>query len=120
MAVAPDAIASVKLRFNAALSSPNERVATSVFAVSDVGWAETGITWNSRPALGDSLGTTTVASGLSLWHEVDVTDYLMAVGAGGKQLVTLALHYPQSSAAKLRVNSREALTDRPELVVLAT
>ena len=118
--LAPDAAASVKLRFNAALSSPDERVATSVFAVADVDWSETGITWNDRPALGQLLGTTTVASGLSLWHEVDVTEYLKAQRVAGKRVVTLALHDVESSVAKIRVNSREAASDGPELVVVRT
>jgi acid phosphatase len=115
--LAPGEVGSVKLRFDAALSSVG-RVAASVFAVSDVDWAETGITWNNRPALGQSLGSTTVAAGLSLWHEVDVTDYLKAQRAAGKRFVTLALHNPQSSVAKIRVSSREATTNRPELVVV--
>jgi acid phosphatase len=116
-AVAPGEIASVKVRFNASLSTPG-RVAASVFAVADVDWTETGLTWNNRPALGESLGTTTVASVLQLWHEVDVTEYLRARRAAGHRYVSLALHNPQSSVAKLRVNAREAATDRPELVVV--
>jgi hypothetical protein len=115
--LALDTAASVKLRFNATLSSAG-RVAASVFAVSDVDWSETGITWNNRPALGKSLGSVTVASTLSLWHEVDVTDYLKAQKAAGKRVVTLALHNTQSSSAKVQVKSREATTDRPELVVV--
>ena len=117
--LAPDPIASVELRFNAALSSAG-RVATSVFAVSDVDWSETAMTWNNRPALGPSLGSVTVASTLSMWHEVDVTEYLKAQRAAGKRFVTLALHNPQASSPKVRVNSREAASDRPELVVVRT
>src|SRR5439155_10757524 len=116
---APDPTAPVKLRFNATLSATG-RVATSVFAVSNTDWTETGLTWNNRPALGNSLGSVTVASTLSLWHEVDVTDYLREQRAAGKRLVTLALHNPQSSSPKIRVNSREAATGRPELVVVRT
>jgi acid phosphatase len=112
-----DGLGAVKLRFNAALSTVG-RVATSVFAAADVGWSETGITWNNRPALGRSLGTVTAAAILPLWYEVDVTDYLREQRAAGHGVVTLALHNPQNSTAKLRVNSREAATDRPELVVV--
>ena len=114
-----DPIASVKLRFNANLSAAG-RVATSVFAVSNTDWTETVLTWNNRPALGNSLGSVTVASTLSLWHEVDVTDYLREQRAAGKRFITLALHNPQSTSPKVRVNSREAATDRPELVVVRT
>ena len=112
-------LASVKLRFNATLSAAG-RVATSVFTVADTDWTETGMTWNNRPALGQSLGSVTVASTGAFWHEVAVTDYLKAQRAAGKRFVTLALHNPQSSGPKIRVNSREAASDRPELVVVRT
>jgi acid phosphatase len=112
-------LASVKLRFNATLSATG-RVATSVFAVGDTDWSETGMTWNNRPALGQPLGSVTVASTGAFWHEVDVTDYLRAQRAAGKRFVTLALHNPQASGPKIRVNSREAASDRPELVVVRT
>ena len=110
---------TLKLRFNANLSDRG-RVATGVFAVSDVGWTETGMTWNNRPALGQLLGGTTVVSTGALWYEVDVTDYVKAQWAAGKRVVTLALHNPLSSGPKIRVNSREAATARPELVVIRT
>ena len=47
-----------------------------------------------------------------------MTDYLREQRAAGKRFVTLALHNLQSSSPKVRVNSREAATDRPELVVV--
>ena len=112
-----DPIASVKLRFSASLSDAG-RVATSVFAASDVGWSETAINWNDRLDLGPSLGSTVVVSTQSMWHEVDVTDYLRAQRAAGKRAVTLVLHNVQSSSPKVRVNSREAASGRPELVVV--
>ena len=116
-ALSADAIGSVKLRFNANLSGAG-RVATSVFAVGDTNWTEIGTTWNNRPTLGQSLGSTIVASSLSLWHEVDVTDYLKAQRAAGKRFVTLALHNTANSTPKIQVKSREATSDRPELLVV--
>jgi hypothetical protein len=113
----PDGVASVKLRLNASLSDPG-RVATSVFAVSDTSWSETGLTWNNRPARGTSLGTTAVVTDQSFWYEIDVTDYARAQRAAGKTAVTLALHNPDNSTPKVQARSREATTDRPELVVV--
>ena len=116
-AVSGDGAASVKLRFSASLSNAG-RVATGVFAVSDTGWSETGITWNNRPARGASLGTTTVVTTGSFWYELDVTDYVKAQRAAGKTVVSLALHNPEGSSPKIQVSSREATTNRPELVVV--
>ena len=59
---------------------------------------------------------TRAADGQIRW--MDVTDYLREQRAAGKRFVTLALHNLQSSSPKVRVNSREAATDRPELVVV--
>ena len=115
--VAAADIASVKVRFRANLSGAG-RVAAGVFAVTDTGWSETGITWNSRPARGDLLGSTTVATTGAFWYEVDVTEFVRARRAAGAGVVSLSLHNTQNSTPKVQVNSREATTGRPELVVV--
>ena len=114
--LAPDAIGSVKLRFRASLSAQT-RLATSLFAVGDTTWGETGITWNNRPALGAQVGTATFAWNLSLWYEIDLTAYVKAQREAGHGTVSLALHNTDKGATKATLNSREANTDRPELVV---
>ena len=110
-------VGSVTFRFNATLSDPG-RVATSVFAVSDTSWSETGLTWKNRPARGASLGKTAVVTDQSFWYEIDVTDYARAQRAAGKTFISLALHNPDNSTPKIQVRSREATADRPELVVV--
>jgi acid phosphatase len=115
--LAADTLGSVRLRFKASLSAQT-RVATSLFAVADTGWSETGITWDNRPAMGPAVGTTAFSSSLSLWYEIDLTAYVKARREAGHDVISLALHNTENSAAKATINSREAASDRPELVVV--
>ncbi len=48
--------------------------------VSETGWTEGGITYNSSPTVGD-LVTVTSAVSASSWHEIDVTSYITGDGA---------------------------------------
>jgi hypothetical protein len=111
-------LSRAKLRFYAALSTSGS-VATDVFSVSDTGWTESALTWNHRPALGTRVGTFTVGSTSYGWYEVDVTAYVNAQRAAGRRTVSFGLHNPADSAAEVLINSREASSNRPALVLTA-
>lgn len=110
-------INNAKLRIYAATSAAGSLDA-SVYPVSNTTWSETTINWNTRPALGSpALSNFTVNGTTFDWYELDVTNYLISEKNAGRNIVTLALHSPSSSTINLKINSREAASNRPELSV---
>ncbi|MFJ9824843.1 polysaccharide lyase family 8 super-sandwich domain-containing protein [Streptomyces sp. NPDC101160] len=65
------------------------------FATASGAWTETGVTWNSAPALAGALGTGQVSSGYD-WVGLDVTDAVAAAqtSAGGNGTASLAVFEP--------------------------
>jgi hypothetical protein len=83
--------------------------APAVASSSDVMWSETGITWNNRPTPG-ATGPNFGAVGINTWIEYDVTS--LVTGSGPVTLVLV----PESNDGMI-VNTREAATNKPELVI---
>jgi hypothetical protein len=75
----------------------------------DTSWSESSMTWNTMPAIGSSVGDIGAVS-TGVWIEYDVT-----AAIAGNGLVTLVL-VPESADA-LSVNSRDASSDWPQLVI---
>jgi hypothetical protein len=93
-------------------------VRTSVFAAANTSWTEAGLTWNNRPASGAAaLASATIRGTAGAWYEWDVTTYLRAQKAAGRNLVTLILRNPFTSLPWCIFNSDDATSNRPELVV---
>jgi hypothetical protein len=109
-------VLSATLRVNSATSST---VPVSVFGVADTSWGETTITWNTRPALGAALGRITVPDPTPRWFEVDVTNYVRAQVAAGRRLVSFAFTAPAVTTAYIALNSLQASTNKPQLVIEA-
>lgn len=82
-------------------------------------WSETALTWNSRPGYVSSrpLGSMALTSTTFAWREFDVTAYVQGERQAGRRLVAFALHCPAPSDERIDLNSREATSNRPELVV---
>lgn len=78
-------------------------------AVSDNSRSESGITWNNKPAVGSTVATigATAASG---WVETDITS---AVTANS----TLSLAIVPNSTDGLDFNSRNASSNKPEILI---
>ena len=115
-------ITSAKLRISAALSAAGN-INTSVFAVTDTSWVEsgpTGITWTNKPALGTTLSTATVTTTTYATYELDVTSHILNEKALGHDLISLALHNPANSTNNITVNSREAPANKPQLVLITS
>jgi glucose/arabinose dehydrogenase len=113
-------IAGAKLRlFGRLISSvASDSVTTGVFGAGDAAWGEGGLTWNNRPATGaTALSSVKVGAGDARWYEWDVTDYLRQQKAAGKKTVTLVIRNVTASKASAGFRSREASTNRPQLVV---
>ena len=113
-------IASAKLRLFGRLVSTlaGERVTTGVFSAEDKPWTETGLTWSNKPASGTTpLATVTVATGAAKWYEFDVTNYLRQQKAAGKTTVTLVIKNITLSKTSAAFRTKEASSNRPQLVV---
>jgi hypothetical protein len=79
--------------------------------VSNTTWAETAVTWNTAPAQDTSTIATLPATTQSTWVEVDLTSLITADG-------TYAIRGSSTSSDGAAYNSKEAATNKPELVLI--
>jgi hypothetical protein len=112
-------INSVKLRLFGKLSSTeNTNVVTGVFAVPVTTWTEGGINFNNRPASAAvPLATATIIDTNTRFYEFDVTAYVKAEKAAGRNTVSFALRNPLATNAAVIFNSDEAPANRPQLAI---
>jgi RHS repeat-associated protein len=109
-------VASAKLRVSASKSGPG--VGMTAYAVADTTWSETGITWNNKPARGAALASVTVAGVSYVFYEFDVSAYVIAEKAAGRNLISFALHNPANSSQAIYIQSRETASgNAPQLVL---
>lgn len=108
-------IESARIRM-ACRNAASATTVVDLYGVADTAWSETALRWNNRPALGGILGSFTVTSTAHAWKEVDVTAYVNAERAAGRTAVSFGL-FPPTNGQLVYVNSGEAVTMRPELVV---
>jgi glucose/arabinose dehydrogenase len=116
------AVGRAVLRLRAALSEPGD-IPVAVFPVASTTWSEAAVTWNSQPAIGATpVATVTARDTAGVWLEWDVTSYVRAEQAAGRTTVSFAFiamattpPYPY-----LILNSREAASNRPELLTSST
>ena len=110
-------INNAKLRIFAATSAAGS-VSTSAYPVTNTSWTETGVNWNNRPALGTPVLASVTVSGTTFQtYELDVSNYLIGEKSAGRNTVTLALHNPSTSSIFIKINSKEAASNKPLLVV---
>lgn len=110
-------VSSAKFRVYAALSAVDS-VTPSLYPVT-ASWTETALTWNSRPGYVSSnpLGAFTVTSTSYTWKEIDISAFVRNEHSAGRRVLSFALHAPAPSVEKLMFPSREASSNRPELIV---
>jgi hypothetical protein len=103
------AFTSAKLRIIAALTSTAEgALVLAAYSVSDTTWTESRLTWNNRPPRGTSpLTSVSIGSGSYASYELDVTGYVASVRATGQGVVSVALHEPNATNARILVQSKE-------------
>lgn len=116
-------IAALSGSVTKALLRLNGRLVTSpaspaqVLGVASTNWSGATMTWNNRPAADTVLGTFTVTSATNVDHEVDVTSWVAARRAEGATRVAFCVRQATTSRTYALLNSREATSGRPELVV---
>jgi hypothetical protein len=108
----------VTLRLNGRLSSAaSHNVVTTVYAVPDVTWGESSVTWNSRPNLGKVLGRVVIEGMAAQWLNLDITKFVQSEKSAGRQVISVALRDVDHSSAISIFNSREASQDAPALII---
>jgi hypothetical protein len=112
-------ITNAKLRIYAGLSASGS-INTSAYSVSDILWSEGGITWNNKPARNSTAlagATVAVTSTTYASYDIDITSYAVGEKAAGRDIFSVALHNPSNSTPYILLNSREASTNKPQLVI---
>lgn len=112
-------ISSVKLRFFAALSQAGSKT-TAAYSVNSTTWIESGsnsITWNNKPPRQSLLANVVVSGTTFATYDIDVTNYVRDEKLAGRNRVSLVLHDPSPVNTHFTLNSREAATNKPRLIV---
>jgi hypothetical protein len=115
-------ISSVKLRFSAALSQAGS-VTTGAYSVASTTWIESGtgsITWNNKPVKSTNPltgATVVINTTTATTYDIDVTNYVRGEKLAGRNRVSLALKDPSPVTPHFTLNSREAATNKPRLIV---
>src|SRR6266542_2426362 len=112
-------LSSAKLRIFGSLSGSGT-VGTTVYSVTDTSWGETNITWNNKPARSNALNSVNISGTTATWYVIDVSSFVQSEKAAGRDLITLALHCLTNSTPYIKINSRQAASNKPELLIAET
>jgi hypothetical protein len=115
-------ITSAKLRLHGRLTSTvTGGLDAAVYPVSNTGWTESTLTFNNRPAAGGTaLSQVRIVGTTAKYYEFDVTNYLKQQKAAGKTLVIFVVKATVSNAGLMNFSSRNASSNRPQLLVAQT
>lgn len=87
----------------------------NVHQVSD-GWTETGLTWSNAPAEGAIIASASLPAAPG-YYEWDITSYVQGMFAANDKVFSIVLYSGAVSASTIIFSSREALANKPELVI---
>jgi beta-lactam-binding protein with PASTA domain/glutamine amidotransferase PdxT len=114
-------IASAVLRVTARLQiGTATSVQSNVFGVADTSWTELGLTFDNRPPVGGTpLASFVVGATTFEAYDVDLTAYLQAEKAAGRDVVSIAIINPAPADIITLIQSREAVNEanRPRLLI---
>jgi hypothetical protein len=115
---AVQSVQTARLRLFGSLTSVEDRsTLVRVSGVPDTSWNEGTLTWANKPALSAQLAAETIVDTTPRWYEWDVTSYVRAERSAGRAVLSLALSNAASTDQILRFHSRQAATNRPELII---
>ena len=94
-------------------------VVVNIYAVTSPSWTESGLTWNNQPTAGTTVLTTaTVTDNTSRYYEWDVTSYVNAERAAGRNTVGFMVQVSAATSTSVPTfNSKEAVSNQPSLTV---
>ena len=105
----------IVLRIYAQLAEPGA-AKVLVRSVTASNWTELGLTWRARPEHKETLGTLNIVGLSGAWYEADVTAYVKAEAALGREAATFALVPGEDSKNRIAVRTHESAQNKPELV----
>ncbi len=109
-------IHSAILRINGGNSTDSSLVSINVLAAGD-NWTETGVNFSNAPAtIGVPLGNILMSDTVK-YYELDITSYA-SVETFGDKILTVVLQSANLDDDNAKLNTREADTGKPELVVI--
>jgi len=88
-----------------------------VYGNSTESWTETGITWNNAPAASTYIANVHVPDTAGRWCEIDVTGYVNSNMSDKLISLELINEGPFTDGNKASFNSREASSNKPQLVI---
>jgi sugar lactone lactonase YvrE len=101
-------------------SSVTSAKLVGVYAVADVSWGESTVTWTTAPAIGAKQGSSMTVGTTAGYVEWDVGAYVQAQKAAGATAVSFEVKQDTANnEGPTTFNSRQATANRPELVVTA-
>jgi CSLREA domain-containing protein len=111
-------IGTAKLRLHGALADAGApSIQLGVFPASATSWTESGLTWTSKPTTGSTpLAVTTVSGTAKKWYEIDLSSFLKAEKAAGRNVVTLVVKSLTTANTVCSFNSDE-VGSGPQVVV---
>ena len=105
------------VRLRGALNAAGN-IPIAIYPVANVTWSEGGLTWNTQPPAGaTAIASTRVASTASAWYEWDVTARVRSERAAGRSAVAFAIAATATTSPYAAFSSREASSNRPELLI---
>lgn len=94
-------------------------VGVGAYSVANTTWTENTLTWNNKPATGaNPLATVTVTNAAYAYYDFDVTAYVQAEKAAGRNRVAFALKSQVAHDPRVFWNSSEATSNPPLLSVI--
>lgn len=108
-------ITNARLQLYVAQSGTSEDLVLEVRAVSNTAWNESTLTWNNKPAMGQTLGSITASGTGYVLYEFDVTDYVRDELIAGRTAVSFGLFNPSSGSPYLKVATNNAGSNKPIL-----
>jgi hypothetical protein len=79
-------------------------------------WTETGLTWNNQPSAGSTVVTVPVGLNAQYW-EWDLTAFVQNQITTGQNTMSLELQNDSTTSDPVNFNSREAGSNKPQLLV---
>ncbi|MBC8002680.1 MAG: DNRLRE domain-containing protein [Opitutaceae bacterium] len=116
LAGVPSLLTGAKLRFYANVSDPGS-MSLLVRSLSPSPWTESDIVWKTKADHLDTLAKINVVGISPVWHELDLTEFVMDAIQAGRNTIEFALIAADASSRKTIVRSREADRFMPELVL---
>jgi hypothetical protein len=107
---------SARLRLFGNFTASSGTSPVTIHAEDTDSWTETGLTWNNQPAAGPAAVTVPVGLNAQYW-EWDLTSFVQNQIATGQQTMSLELQNDATTSDPANFNSREAATNKPQLVL---